>query len=372
MSSLRILSLTEAGELAPWAEMCSSADLFCTPPWLAVEQSGSGPWVPAASACLVAEDHLQLLAGVTLQQFDRTVDDDTCRVDKMLRALPCADGMSDAVLAGALLPSLMCGGWFNSTVLSSPRASEAAVTEARRELIARAVATGRDWGSASVFFPYVDAADAALRTDLRAAGFLELSAPARHVFDCDYPSHEAYLAALPSRRRVRIRKELRQFDDAGAVTGQALLDDSNVEQIATLAHTLERKYGQASTLEELTGWFSAIAKNTRTRVFTAALGGQEFAMSLWLHHENRMYGFHAGFDYDIGRGLPMYSVVGYHLPIAYGCSASDTTVLEYGISADEAKLLRGTEAMPQVLCLKPLSEQSKTVVEGLAIQSLPT
>ncbi|MGP3923512.1 GNAT family N-acetyltransferase [Streptomyces sp. 8N616] len=366
MHDIRLLSLATAGELTPWADLCGSADLFCTPQWLAVERDASGPWVPAANACLVAGDGDRLTAGVTLQQFDLTVDDDTCRVDKMVRALPEADGLTDAELAGALLPSLMCGGWFNSTVLTAPGTPVEAAATARRELIARAISTGQEWGSASVFFPYVNAADSGLRSDLREAGFLELPAPARHIFDCDHPSHDAYLAALPSRRRVRIRKELRQFEQAGVTTDHTPLDDSNVERIAALAHNLERKYGQLSSPEQLTSWFTAIAKNLRASVFTAELGGQVFAMTMWLHHENRLYGFHAGFDYEIGRGLPMYSVVGYHLPIAYACSSPETTVLEYGISADEAKLLRGTEAMPQVLSLKPLSDRAKAALDGLA------
>nr|WP_168720830.1 GNAT family N-acetyltransferase [Streptomyces sp. SAT1]ANO42694.1 hypothetical protein A8713_036205 [Streptomyces sp. SAT1] len=366
MREPRLLDLARAAALPSWAALCGPADLFCAPRWLAVEQDKVGPWVPAAHGCLVAGEDDDLTAGLTVLAFDRAVDDDTCRLDKMVRELPDARHLPADELADALLPSLMCGGWFNSTVLTRPGADAQEAAAARRGLIDEAVATARHQGGRAVFFPFLDAGDTALRDDLRRAGFRELAAPARHVLDADHRDHEAYLAALPSRRRVRIRKELRLFSEAGAVTGHTALDGSNVERVAALAHNLERKYEQTSTLGQLTEWFEAIAKHVPASVFTAELDGRLFAMTLWLHHEDRLYGFHAGFDYDIGRGLPMYSVIGYHLPIAHACSDPAVKVLEYGTSADHAKLLRGTRAMPQLLAVKPLTPRAEAVLDAVA------
>ncbi|WP_329201208.1 MULTISPECIES: GNAT family N-acetyltransferase [unclassified Streptomyces] len=372
---VRTLSLVQAGKLAPWAALCGSADLFCTPRWLAVEQAAVGPWVPTAARCLTvpapasgaapvaAVDGERLLAGITVQRFDRSVDDDTVRLDKMLA--PGA-GTSARELAGVLQPSLMCGGWFNSRVLTAPGMPERQRRPARRSLIRAAISTARSWDCPAVFLPYVDAADRGLRCDLRAAGFTEFPAPARHVFDCGFPGHAAYVETLPSRRKVRLRKELRRFAEAGVVTAHSPLDGSNVERIAALAHGLEQKYEQVSSQEQLTQWFAAIAVNTDATVFTAALGGRPFAMSMWLRHEERLYGFHAGFDYEVGVGLPGYAVVGYHLPIAYACDEPGLTTMEYGISADEAKLLRGTEAMPQVLAVKPLTGPAERALAACA------
>ncbi|GHF52434.1 hypothetical protein GCM10010218_37370 [Streptomyces mashuensis] len=361
----RLLTLAEAGRSASWAALCDSDDLFCTAPWLAVERDAVGPWVPARSACLVRTDGDHVVAGVTLQQFDRAVGDETCRVDKMVRSLTGCDDTLGAELEAALLPSLMCGGWFNSTVLTPPGLPGPAAGAARRAAIAEAVATARSWGSPSVCFPYVDGADAGLRAALRDAGFRELPAPARHVLDCDHPSYDAYLATLPSRRRVRMRKEWRQFQEAGVVTDQVPLEGATVERAAALAHRLDQKYGESSTAGQLTEWFAAIARHVPATVFTASLEGRVFAMTLWLHCGERLYGFHAGFDYEVGRGLPMYSVVGYHLPIAYGCAHPGVKVLEYGISADEAKLLRGTRALPQTLALLPLTPRAEAVLTKL-------
>ncbi|MFI9318401.1 GNAT family N-acetyltransferase [Kitasatospora aureofaciens] len=359
MTGVRALALPEAAAREDWSRLCGPADLFCTPAWLGVELGRRGPWVPADSACLVHTDEAgRITAGLTLQQFDRRVEDVTVRVDKMLLALPDHAGRNEDGLADALMPSLMCGGWFNSRVLTADPSAAPADPAVLRALVARAVATGRRQGSACAFFPYVNAEETALRSALEEAGFIRFPALARHVLDCDYPSHADYLASLPSRRRVRIRAELRKFEQAGAVTSHQPLDGSNVERIAHLAWLLEHRYDQMTTSEQLTPWFAAIAEHIPTTVFTARLDGRDFAMSMWLHHQGRMYGFHAGFDYELGAGLPMYSVLGYHLPIAYGCDDPDVTVLEYGISTDEAKLLRGTRAMPQYLYLKPLTERA--------------
>lgn len=372
---VRTLSLVEAGKLSSWAALCGSADLFCTPKWLAVEEAAVGPWVPTAARCLAvaapasgaapgaAGDDERLLAGMTVQRFGRSVDDDTVRLDKML--VPGA-GTSARELADVLLPSLMCGGWFNSRVLTAPGLPEPQLPSARRSLISAAIGTARSWDCPAVFLPYVDAGDRGLRRDLRAAGFTEFPAPARHLFDCDHPGHAAYVETLPSRRKVRLRKELRRFAQAGVVTAHSPLDGSNVERIAALAHSLEQKYEQVCSQEQLTEWFTAIAAHTAATVFTAALDGRLFAMSMWLRHEERLYGFHAGFDYEVGAGLPMYAVVGYHLPIAYACAEPGLRTMEYGISADEAKLLRGTEAMPQVLAVKPLTGPAERALAACA------
>lgn len=362
MTGVRFLTLGEAVASTQWAQLCGPVDLFCTPEWLAVEQSRCGPWVPRTHGCLAYVEDDRILAGVTLQQFDATVDDETVRLDKMFTEDSGVGLLSGPQLAQALQPSLMCGGWFNSKVLTLPGIWPGAVT-ARRDLVSAAVATAHGWNSAAVFFPYVDAADTALRSVLRDAGFLEFPAPARHVFECDHPSYDDYLASLRSRRRTRLRKELRAAEESGLSTGHTALDHSTVERVAWLAHRLERKYGQVSTQEQLTEWFSEIARHTEGIVFTAAHGdGPVVGMSMWIRQQDRLYGFHAGFDYEQSGGLPLYSLVGYHLPMQYGCSRSDVAALEYGISADEAKLLRGTSALPQVLCVRPQSPRARAVL----------
>jgi hypothetical protein len=48
--------------------------------------------------------------------------------------------------------------------------------------------------------------------------------------------------------------------------------------------------------------------------------------------------------------------------MAFGCAHPDIAVLEYGVSSDQAKLLRGTTARSQVLCVRPLSAQAHRVL----------
>jgi predicted N-acyltransferase len=318
--------------------------------------------VPRASACLTGVAGGAIVAGAVAQQFDRDVHDETVRLDKMLSREVRAR-WDDPVQA--LQPSLMCGTWFNSTVLTAPGLSGPERAEARRELVDAVVEQGRRWGCATVFFPFLDAADVELRAILRDAGFAEYPAPARHVFDSDVPDYETFVASLPSRKRYRLNRERAAVREAGLRTVTAALDGSTVEQAARLAHLLERKYEQRSTLDEMVAWFDAIARHTDAVVFTASRGTDPpIAMSLWIHHRDRMYGFHTGFDYDQCQGLPMYSLAGYHLPIEYACARPDIRVLEYGSSSDQAKLIRGTTSMAQVLCVKPLVERARPLLAG--------
>ncbi|WP_211588586.1 GNAT family N-acetyltransferase [Allorhizocola rhizosphaerae] len=351
--SLRELGLAQAGADPRWEAMCGPGDLFCTGRWLAVEREAVGPWVPRARSCLAAFDGPEIAAGVVVQQFDRDADDETVRLDKMLPAEVLAR-WDDPV--SAVQPSLMCGTWFNSTVLTAPGLAGSQREKVRRELVDAVVERGRQWGCATVFFPFLDADDVQLREALRDAGFAEFPAPARHIFNCDFPNYESFVASLRSHKRHRLRRESAAVRAAGISTACQALDGSTVETAARLAHLLERKYDQRSTFDEMAAWFEAIARHTDTVVFTASRGtGPPIAMSMWIHHEDRMYGFHAGFDYEQCQGLPMYSLAGFHLPIEYGCSHPGIRALEYGCSSDQAKLIRGTTGMAQVLCVKPLT-----------------
>lgn len=370
MSDIRLLSLTDTERLHSWVELCGSADLFASHKWLAVERAECGPWIPTASGCLARMENQQLTAGVTLQKFDSSVDDVIIRVDKMLHSHPAWNELPGEQMADALLPSLMCGGWFNSRILEARTLSAGQGSAARREMIAEIVAVARKWGCASISFPYLDARNTELRADLRQADFSEIPGPNRHVFHSDYSSYAEYFGSqLRAKRRAAIKNELKKFNQPGVRTSHDPLDDSNVERIAELAHRLELKHDQVSTYEQIASWFSAIARNTRTTVFTAALEGRVFGMSMWVHHQDSMYSFHAGFDYDISRRLPAYSVVVYRLPIAFACSDRQTKYLEYGVGGDQAKLSRGCQAVPGVLCVKPLSPTAEAVVARL--QTVP-
>lgn len=343
-----LLTLDQAAAHPRWSAMCGPGDLFCTPRWFAVERERVGPWVPRQAGCVARFAEGRLLAGTPVQLFDDTVDDETVRLDKMLPGTPAA---------AALPQALMCGTWFNSSVLVSGELSAAAAADARADVVAAAVALGQEWAATAVFFPFLDAADTALRATLRDTGFIEFPAPDRHVFDCDHPSYDAYVAALRSKHRNRLRKELATVDSAGLRTGAVTVDDANVEHVAWLAHQLEGKYDQQSTVDQMADWFAAIARHTETTAYVAGPPGEPpIAMSMWVTHQDRRYGFHAGFDYQRAQGLPLYSLVGYHLPIRDACDRDDITVLEYGVGSDQAKLLRGTTALPQVLCVRPLTD----------------
>ncbi|MBM7084777.1 GNAT family N-acetyltransferase [Micromonospora humidisoli] len=364
MTGVRLLRLDEAAAMTAWAELCGPADLFNAPAWLAVEREAVGPWVPRANGCLVRAEGETVLAGVTVQQFGLDVDDETVRLDKMFPADSPVLGHPAEVLAGALQPSLMCGTWFNSSILTPPHAPAGRTDRARQELVDAVVDLADDWGSAAVFFPFVDAADTGLRRTLREAGFVEFAAPARHIFECGHGDYDEFVASLPSRKRNRLRREFAAVERAGVRTAVEPLDATTVDHAARLAHLLEQKYGQCSSYEQFQAWFDAIARHTEALVFTAARdAGPPVAMSMWIHHQGRLYGFHAGFDYERCQGLPMYSLVGYHLPMRYGFADAGTSVLEYGVGSDEAKRLRGTTALPQVLCVKALSRRARLVLD---------
>ncbi|MGH3844702.1 MAG: GNAT family N-acetyltransferase [Pseudonocardiaceae bacterium] len=373
MTATDLLSLDQAAACGQWARMCGPADLFCTPQWLAVEREAVGPWVPRVNGCLIRADEETILAGLTVQQFDLDVDDETVRLDKMFPPESAVLAYPAHEVAEAVQPSVMCGTWFNSTVLTAPGLLAERATRARRDLLAAAVDLSCEWQGVAMFFPFVDAADTGLRDALRDAGFIEFAAPARHVFDCDYTDYAEFVDSLRSRRRTRLRKEIADIERSGLRTELITINESTVDRVAWLAHQLEDKHGQRSTYDQIGAWFSAIARHTETIVFTAArTDGPPVAMSMWIHYQDRLYGFHAGFDYEHCQGLPMYSLVGYHLPMRFGCARPDISVLEYGVSSDQAKLLRGTKALPQVLCVKPLSPKARRILcSGVGESTVP-
>ncbi|GGN13691.1 hypothetical protein GCM10011609_62840 [Lentzea pudingi] len=348
------LSLAEAAASPAWASLCGPADLFCTPAWLEVERAGVGPWVPREAACLTWSDADGIAAGTTAQVFNGSVTDDTVRLDLMLPAPVTLDR------------ALLCGTWFNSSVLHDPVRAPA---HARLEVAEAAVAFGASRDVDAVYFPYVDAADTDLRKALAELGFLEFPAPDRHVFPTHYADYDEFLGSLRSHRRTRLRKELSVVASANLTTAATVVDDSNVEQLSLLAHLLERKYEQQSTLDELTGWFAEIARRIEVVAFTAAPAGEDpFGMSLWLRHHDLLYGFHAGFDYSRAGGLPLYTLVGYHLPIQHACADPGLSALEYGISSDDAKRLRGTTALPQVLAVRGMTDSVTSALSAMSPQ----
>jgi hypothetical protein len=349
-TGVRVWSLPTAADRPDWAALCGPGDLFCTPDWLAVEQAAVGPWVPRRAACLALDSPDGVLAGCPVQLFDLAVDDETVRLDKMLA--PPAD-------PAAVQPSLLCGTWFNSSVLTAPGRSAAAAASARGAVVAAAEELARSWGAATVFFPFLDAAATDLRAELGRAGFREFPAPARHVFDSRHEGYDSWVASLRSRRRTRLRREQADVQRAGLRTATVAVDDAGVEQLARLAHSLERKYEQTATVAEMAAWFTEIARRTEAIAFVVRppepAAADPIAMTLWLRHQDALYGFHAGFDYTRAHGLPLYSLAGYHLPMRHACADPTINTLEYGVSSDEAKLLRGTTALPQVLAVKPLT-----------------
>lgn len=346
--------LTDGG----WDDLVGPSDLFASRAWFGVESARVGPWVPRADGCLVLGSRRRPDAALTLQLFDaETVDDVTVRVDKML-ARNC-----EGLVGSALQPSVLCGGWFNSTVLRAPRLSPSDGARACADLAAAAVEFARSVQAASVFFPYLDVCDDVLCDALNRLGFGFVETQGRHVLEIGNGTHAEYLTTLPSRKRRRIRREWGAVDAAGLTVQHHVFTPELGERAAHLAWMLEAKYGQTSSPDMLRQWFEAIAERHHVDVFVATRHDRTVAVSLWIRHQTRMYGFHAGFDPTASAGFPLYSVIGFHAPIAFAHDTPGVTGLEYGVSSDEAKRIRGTTRHRQDLAVLPLDPRAADALE---------
>jgi uncharacterized protein len=160
-------------------------------------------------------------------------------------------------------------------------------------------------------------------------------------------SFDDYLGTLSSKRRVNIRRELREFAEQGYETDAVRLSEC-FREVAPLVVNLERKYGSDVTVETMTEYLRLQAElyDHHTTVITARMAGSLRATCVLYEHPRRQLTARmAGFDYEKLRNAFEYYNLCVYLPLRYGM-ANGYRSLHLGVSAAGAKAARGATLEP--------------------------
>jgi predicted N-acyltransferase len=179
------------------------------------------------------------------------------------------------------------------TPVTGPRllvAAEDRAEEARRHLIAGLRALRSQLKASSIHATFLEEQDAAA---LKQAGFLERNDQQFHWVNDDYPSFDAFLTALSSRKRKTIRRERRDALADGItiewVTGRSITEDHWDAFFAFYMDTGSRKWGRPYLNR---AFFSLIGQSMADRILLvmAKRQGRYIAGAINLIGDTRLYG----------------------------------------------------------------------------------
>ncbi|MBS2962051.1 GNAT family N-acetyltransferase [Actinocrinis puniceicyclus] len=157
-----------------------------------------------------------------------------------------------------------------------------------------------------------------------------------------WPDFEGYLATLPSPRRNKIRRERKQFLEAGiltrAVPGTVALD----EDTARLQLALRRRYGAGGTTASILADYEHLHASVEERVlvFRCEREGRLVGVSLALLDGDHLHVRLAGFDYGALAADFAYFNAVYYEPVRWGIEHGITRY-SFGTGTYGAKLARG-------------------------------
>jgi uncharacterized protein len=281
------------------------------------------------------------------------------RPDTLLTAC-AAEGMPGAAdvlhavgTPSILLPSLVCGGRHmgRSRLLRADPQDDATA----HGLLDRAEAHARATGAASVAFPFVGEHDTVLCGVLAARGYLRHASGRYSSLALPPGGLDAYLAALPGKRRRRAQADRRQLAEAGVSSSLAPLDVRDIPRLAVLETALLAKYGldwtPASTEAALHGIVEVLGEDALVSQVTGA--GEIRGYAVLLRFRDQWYSRQTGFDYAYQGRLPLYFEALYYRP-AEEAPGHGVTAIHFGLGSEEAKRSRGCTAETQYAYVLPL------------------
>ncbi|MDQ3821698.1 MAG: GNAT family N-acetyltransferase [Actinomycetota bacterium] len=251
--------------------------------------------------------------------------------------------------AAAAYPCAVCVSPFGYRVAIEAPAGRDDVLRALLEAFAEVAG---EWGAGSSAFLFVpDRGYEPLEAALEADGYRKAAIAARCGLEIRWDAFDGYLRFLPSRRRYRVLRELRAFEQSGLtleVVAGAALDDSLVSRLAYLSACTQARYGHEPAVqreeEALRGLLETLADTSR--FFIVRKDGEAVSYTR---------GYHWADSYAIGSTGQAHDELDpkwyahfqacYYAPIRYAISNRLTTV-DFGIGAYTTKLRRGGELQP--------------------------
>ncbi|MFG3038963.1 GNAT family N-acetyltransferase [Streptomyces sp. NPDC048330] len=177
---------------------------------------------------------------------------------------------------------------------------------------------------------------------------------------------DAYLAWLPSGRRPRARREMRDFRNSGRTVREVALPDA-VDVIAPLNSALMRKHGHAFGEERARAVYDRQGRHLGacSTLLLVEDEGRPIGFALRYRQRDMVYARVAGFDYSVPNLADYFSLVFYH-PIATGTGRTAREI-HLGLGTFQAKLARGAQPRPVYTVLvgvdRPLDADEQAVRE---------
>ncbi|WP_335938781.1 GNAT family N-acetyltransferase [Streptomyces sp. PTD5-9] len=190
---------------------------------------------------------------------------------------------------------------------------------------------------------------------------------AESVLRLDAWDWDGYLAALASRKRVRLRRELRDYREAGFTTVIRQGADALTDSVVDLQVALRAKYGLPGGRARVQRDFDAIRETVGDSclVVSAEREGETLGFVLYLRSGQALYGRTAGFDEDRARGV--YFSLTYHETVRWSL-ANGVREIWYGLAAYEAKRLRGCDIEPRRGWFRFTGDGHRTLADTVRLQ----
>ncbi|MER5510870.1 GNAT family N-acetyltransferase [Streptomyces sp. NPDC002766] len=177
------------------------------------------------------------------------------------------------------------------------------------------------------------------------------------TLELSFPTFDGYLGSLPARRRSEIRRERRIFRDSGLSWGPADVP-GDFDEIADLIVATYQHHGYPPIDP------AVIRGNLEAQ---ARFFGED-TLVLVCRDEGRLVGAVSGFvhgtqwivpwlglDYEVAQKTALYFNLGYYLPIEHATRRGGT-MIDFGVNALHAKVLRGMEIEPKWALVEPSAD----------------
>ena len=230
--------------------------------------------------------------------------------------------------------------------LSFPVGPRAADPEVLASFLAEVTGWAAGAGLRSVAALYLTPSAEPLMRQLPRAGFGLAPLTARCDLDVDWPDFPGYLATLPSKRRVEVRRELRRIEEQGlTLSGRPLTDDE--PELVALRCAQVAKYGAPAD----PGRERSYLDRLRTRpaedltVFTVQRGQRMLGFSLFVQDDDVWTAALTGTDYRAQESSFAYFATLFYQPAAHAPGKGIRTI-GYGSGSLDAKRRRGCRVTP--------------------------
>ncbi len=182
---------------------------------------------------------------------------------------------------------------------------------------------------------------------LQEAGFGTLRMGERCDMHVTWQDFDGYLATLPSKRRIEVRRELRAIEDRGLIRASRPLADDEPELLDLRCRLIAKYDGRADPRAEkaIFDQIRDYVAPTDITVFTVTRGDRILSFSLYIQDGSEWTAMLTGSDYsDSDANYGYFSTIFYQ-PIAMA-PAFGVRTLSYGYGSLETKQRRGCHVTP--------------------------